>query len=216
MYHKAQRRHKVRKGKNDQFVSVYSIDTFAMLAYFSKQDIMSDMWYVRCAIGLLFCTTLLLSAADGRCAEQSIDQQITERTKQYQESLRQRAAQLSPSLQAKIEAQAEKTVEKNTAKWKNGEISLRIALPRLAEARWIAQFVAQHCPFSGSPNSSFEWKTGICDAVLTVTSVQSVVKSFAISVFDSAVVPSFVGLTSRNNGGISYFVRIVCTIVQRQ
>ena len=174
------------------------------------------MLFVRFAIGSLFLSALFFTAASGWCAEKTLDQQIAERTKQYQESLRQRAAQLSPTLQAKIEAQAQQTIAKNTEKWKNGKINIRIALPQWAEARKIAQFVARHLPFSGSPAGSFEWRTGICDAVLTVTSVQSVVKSFAGSMVDSVVAPSFVGLFRRNNGGISYFIRIVCTIVQRR
>jgi len=171
------------------------------------------MSFVRFAIGSLFVSALFFIAANGWCAEQNIDQQIAERTKQYQESLRQRAAQLSPSLQAKIESQAQQTVAKNTEKWKSGKINIRIALPQWAETQRIAQFVARHLPLPGSPAGSFVWRAGICDAVLTVPSV---LKFFAISVVDSIAVRSFVGLTPRNNDGISYFIRIVCTIVQRR
>jgi len=167
----------------------------------------------RLTIGLPFVSALFFLAASGWGAEQTLDQQIAERTKQYQESLRQRASQLSLSLQTKIETQAQQTVAKNKEKWKSGEISLRIALPRLAEAQRIAQFVSRHLPLSGSPAGSFEGKSGICDAVLTVSSV---LKTVAVAVVDPTVVRSFVGLTPRNNGNISYFIRIVCTIVQRR
>ena len=171
------------------------------------------MLFLRFAIGPSFVFALFFTAANGWCSEQTLDQQIAERATQYQESLRQRAAQLSPSFQAKIEAQARKTVNKNRELWKNGEISLRIALPHWAVAQQIARFVARHLPCSGFPAGLFEFGVGICNAVLTITPV---LQSIAVSVVDSVVVRSFVELTPRNNEGISYFVRIVCTIVQRR
>ena len=174
------------------------------------------MPFIRFAIGSLFVSALFFTAANGWCAEQTLDQQIAERTKQYQESLRQRAAQLSPALQAKIESQARQTVAKNREKWKNGKINIRIALPQWAEAQRIAQFVARYLPLSGSPAGSFALGIGTSAAALTVPSAQTVLKSFVTSVIDSIAVRSFVGLTPRNNDGISYFIRIVCTIVQRR
>jgi len=91
----------------------------------------------RFTIVLLFISALLFTAVQGACAERNdvdtIDQQIAERTKQYQESLRQRASQLSPSLQAKIESQAEQTVAQGLEKLKNGELDLQIALPGWVE-----------------------------------------------------------------------------------
>jgi hypothetical protein len=174
------------------------------------------MFSIRFAIGLLFLSALCFTTASGRCAEQTLDQQIAERTKQYQESLRQRAAQLSPTLQVKIEAQAQQTIAKCTEKWKSGKIDIRIALPQWAEAQRIARFVARHTPFSGSPGGSFEFDIGTSAVALTVTSVQSVLKSFAISVIDSVAVRSFVGLFHRNNDDVSYFIRVVCTIVLRR
>ena len=180
------------------------------------------MSFVRLLLGSLFLSALLCIAADGWCAEQnvdqqSIDQQVAERTRQYQESLRQRAAQLSPSLQTKIESQVRQTILKNTTAWKNGEVSLQIALPRLAEVRRIAQFIARHRPGSGSPAGSLEFGIGTVHAALTVTTFQSIVKSLSIPSAHFAISRSLAGCPFRHGGnGISYFVRIIGTIVQRQ
>ena len=174
------------------------------------------MLSIRFAIVSLFVFALFFTSAGGWCAEKTLDQQIAERTKQYQESLRQRATQLSPLLQTKIESQAQQTVAQNMEKWKNGRISLRIALPRLAESRWIAQFVARHLPLPSFPAGSLEFGLGASAIALTVTSIQIVMKSFAISAADSAVIRSFAGQFHRNNDDIPYFIRIVCTIVQRR
>jgi len=174
------------------------------------------MSLIRSVIGLLFLSALFFTAAEGTCTEQNIDQQIAERTKQYQESLRQRAAHISPSFQSKIESQVKQTVSKGLAKWHSGEIGIQIALPCRAEAQRIARFIARHLPFSGFPAGSFVFGNGTSGVALTVTSIQSVLKPFAISAINSIAVPSFVGLFQRNNDGISYFVRIACTIVQRR
>jgi hypothetical protein len=163
------------------------------------------MLSVRSLIGLLFFAALFFTAAKGWCADQSIDQQIAERTKQYQESLRQRAEQLSPSLRTKIESQAQTTVTKNTAAWKKGEVNLHVALPRLAEARRVAQFLARYSPFSGSPAGSLGFGSGIVPVALTVTTVQHVVKSVSISMVNSAIVHSLLlGLFRQDENVLSY------------
>ena len=182
------------------------------------------MSIVRFLIGLLFASALLLTAARGVCAEQkepnnanNIDQQIAERAKQYQESLRQRASQLSPSVQAKIESQVRQTVTKGLKKWKNGEINVRIALPGWAETCRTARFIARHRPFSGSPAGSLDFGIGLGGVALTVTSVQQVLKTWAVSIADSAIVRYSSICSFRQNGNVlSYFIRVVCTIVQRR
>jgi hypothetical protein len=173
------------------------------------------MSFVRIITASLFLSVLCFTAARGWCAEENIDQQIAERIRQYQESLRQRAAELSPSLQAKIESQAQKTVAQGTAAWKNGDVNLQIALPRLAEVRRAAQFVSRHLPFSGAPSGSLEFGIGIVDAALTVSTVQYVAKSLSI-LSAHCIVRSLVRCSFQQSGGVSYFVRIVCTIVQRR
>jgi hypothetical protein len=181
------------------------------------------MSFVRFTIGLLFVSALLFTAARGVCAEQNtadnIDRQIAERTKQYQESLRQRAAGLSPSLRAKIESQARRTVAKGLTQWKSGELDIQIALPRLAAAQRVARFIVRHLPFSGSPFGSFAFGIGTYPAALTVTSVQhgvkKVLKAFIIPIADSVVLRS--SIVPQNGGGIlSYFVRVVGTIILRR
>ena len=176
------------------------------------------MLRLRLTIALLLLSALLLTAVQGRCAEPSnIEQQIAERTKQYQESLRQRASQLSPPLQAKIESQARQTVADGLAKWKSGKINVQLALPGWAETQRLARFAARHLPFSGIPEGV--WGFGISggSAVLTVTSIQQVLKTLTVSIADSAIIRSLcVGSSRKNGAGISYFIRIVCTIVQRQ
>ena len=175
--------------------------------------IMSSLRFV---IGSLFIAALFFPAVNGNCAEQNIDQQIAERTRQYQESLRQRARQLSPSFQDKIESQARQTVAKGLKKWNNGELHLRIALPRLAEKRRVAQFVAWYLPNSHSPAGSLVNRAGGCAAALTVTSVQLVLKSSAISTADCPFTRSVVFPFRQSENVLSYFIRVVCTIVQRR
>jgi len=175
---------------------------------------------IRLIPGLLFASALLLTAAGGWCAEQNfldnIDQQIAERAKQYRETLRQRAEQLSPSLQAEIESQAQRTIAKGLEQWEKGELDIRIALPERAEIWHIAQLLARYSPFSGVPAGSFEFGAGLFVAALTVTSVQHVLRPLAISAPDAvAVVPS-AGLLRQGGDGVSYFIRIVLTIVQRR
>jgi len=176
--------------------------------------------FARFTIGLLFVSTLLLTAAGGWCAERNVpsdfDQQIAERIKQYQESLRQRAAQLSPSLQSKIESQAQQTVAKGLEKWENGEIDIQIALPDWVEVHRAAQFVAQHLPFPGSPAGSLAFGNSLLNAALTVTTVQYILKAWVIPVADLAVVRSSVCPSRQGGDVLSYFVGIVCTIVQRR
>ena len=173
--------------------------------------------FVRFVIGLLFTAALLFTAGRGECAEQNIDQQIAERTRQYQESLRQRAAQLSPSLQTKIESQAEQTTAKGLKKLKNGELDIQIALPGWTEARRIAKFVARHAPSSGAPIGTLDLGIGTLHVALTVTSVQYVLKVLTMPIADSAIVRSLFVDSSRQNGGVlSYFIRVVYTIVQRR
>jgi hypothetical protein len=176
--------------------------------------------FARFPIGLLFLSALLLTAAEGLCAEHDVpnnlDQQIAERTKQYQESLRQRAAQFSPSFQAKIESHVQQTVAKGLEKWKKGEIDIHVALPGWAATYRTAQFVARHLPFSGFPAGSFAVGNSLLNAVLTVTTVQYVLKVLTIPVVDSASVhSSFVGTFRQNRNVLSYFIRIVCILVQR-
>ena len=155
--------------------------------------------------------------AEGWCAEQNFAQQIAERTKQYHESLRQRAAHCSPLLQIKVESQARHAVAKGLKKWDSGELNIRIALPQSAEAQLAARFIARHLPCSDSPFGSLVFGIGTTTAALIVTSVQHVLKSFAIPIVDSTVVPaSFVCSSQQGDDGISYFVRIIRTIVQRQ
>jgi hypothetical protein len=166
---------------------------------------------------LLLLSALLLTAIQGRCAEpNNIEQQIAERTKQYQESLRQRASQLSPSLQAKIELQARQTVADGLAQWKSGKINVQLALPGRAETQRLAQFAARHLPFSGVPEGAWGFGINGSSAVLTVTSVQQILKTLTVSIADSAVIRSLCVGSPRHGIGISYFIRIVCTIVQRQ
>jgi len=174
--------------------------------------------FVRFPIGLLFLSALLLTAAEGLCAENdnNLDQQIAERTKQYQESLRQRAAQLSPSFQAKIELHVQQTVAKGLEKWKKGEIDIHVALPGWAATYRTVQFVARHLPFSGFPAGSFAVGNSLLNAVLTVTSVQHVLKVVTMPVADSASIrSSFIGTFRQNGNVLSYFIRIVCILVQR-
>jgi len=179
------------------------------------------MSFARSTTGLLLVAALLCTAIGGWCAEHNVpgnlDQQIAERTRQYQESLRQRAQQLSPSLQSKIDKQVQQTVAKGLEKWKNREIDVRLALPGWAESCRVARFVARHLPFSGAPSGSFEFGGGLLDAVLTVTTVQYVLKVLTISIADSAIVrTSSVRAPRQNGNALSYFIQVVCTIVQRQ
>ena len=182
------------------------------------------MSIVRFLLGLLFVSALLFTAVQEVCAEQkepntanNIDKQIAERTKQYQESLRQRASQLSPSFQAKIESQARQTVAKGLKKWNNGELDLRIALPGWAAAQQAARFVARHLPFSGSPAGSWVFGIGLDSAALTVTSVQQVLKTWTVLIADSAIVrDASLGSFRQNGNVLSYFIRVVGTIVQRR
>ena len=171
----------------------------------------------RLTISLLFVSALLFTAAVGRCDEKNLDQQIAERTKQYQESLRQRAAELAPLIQAKIESQARRTVAKGLAKWKNGELHVRIALPQWAEAQLVARFVARHLPFSGSPSGLLVFGSGASGAAVTVTTGQHVLKSFSISAVDSAISLSSSVCSSRHNSDVlSYFILVIRTVVQRR
>ena len=167
---------------------------------------------VRFAIGLLFVFALLFTAERG--AADDFDQQIAERTKQYQESLRQRAAEISPSFQAKIEAQAKQTVAVGLEKWNNGEIDICIALTQLAELQRVILFVAQQTP--SSPSNSLYWRANGCAAALVVTSIQLVLKSSAIYTTNSAPIDSAIAPHQQNSESISYFIRIVCSIVLRQ
>jgi len=81
----------------------------------------------------------------------------------------------------------------------------------------LTRFVAQHLPFSGAPAGSFVFGIGMSSAALTVPSVQQVLKALAIMVVDSAIVRSLSVCSLRQNGNIlSYFIRVVCTIVQRR
>ena len=170
------------------------------------------MLSVRFTIGLLFVSALLFTAVQG--AADDLDQQIAERTRQYQESLRQRAAEISPSFQANIEVQAEQTVADGLEKWNNGEIALCIALPHLAEVQRILLFVTRYFP--GFPSDSPVWRAGGCAVALAVTSLQLVLKSSAIYAVNFASSHSSVYPFRRGGEGISYFIRIACTIVQRR
>ena len=175
------------------------------------------MFPIRFTTGPLLVSALLFMAASGWCAEHSLDQQIAERMQQYQETLRQRAEQLSPSFQSKIESQAKQTISKGLKKWKNGEINIQIALPGLGETYRTAQFIARHSPFSGIPGSSSEFGNSPFGVALTVTTIQYVLKTLTLPVADSAIVRSYsIGAFRQNRDVLSYFVRIVCTIVQRQ
>jgi hypothetical protein len=176
------------------------------------------MLFVRLSTGLLFISALFFMAACGQCAEQTntLDQQIAERTKQYQESLRKRAASLSPSLQAKIDSQARQTVSEGMEKWKKGEVSLRIALPHWADARDTARFLARSLPFSGFPGSSFVFGSDAPTAAVVVVSVQHIVKLFTVPITDFAVNLSFVKLPRESGNVLSYFLLIVRSVVQRR
>jgi len=155
-------------------------------------------------------------AAGGWCAEQSLDQQIAERTKQYHETLRQRAEQLSPSFQAKIESQAQRTVVVGLEKWKKGEIDIHVALPGMLETYRTVQFIVRHFPLPGSPAGSFAFGNSLFNAALTVTSVQYIIKALTIPVTEAAIVRSSVSTFRQNGNVLSYFVKIVSTIVQRR
>jgi len=172
---------------------------------------------VRLTIGSLFVSVLLFAAVQGIAAgsdQHCLDRQIAERTKQYQESLRQRASEVSPSFQAKIEAQAERTVAGGLEKWNNGEIGICIALPHLAELQRVVLFVTRHLP--GLPGDSLLWKASGCAAALTVTSIQLAAKSPAIYTATFAPFRSVVSPFRQSSEGISYFILIVCTIVQQR
>lgn len=173
------------------------------------------MWCAsRFVTSLLFFSAFVSTAAGGWCAEprtaDDIDQQITYRVQQYRESLRQRAEQLSPSLQSTIKSQVQRTVAKGLEKWKNGELHLWIALPARVEALWIAQFLARHTSF---PGETLELGAGMFVATLTITSILHVLLSRAFPVDDVVVVRS---VDSHRQNDISYFIRIVRTIVQRR
>jgi hypothetical protein len=161
--------------------------------------------------------SLLFSALSLTCGQSvagDLDQQIAERARLYQESLRQRAAQVSPSFQAKIESQTRNAVAKGLEQWKKGEISIQIVLPHWAESQRIAQFVARHLP--GSPPGSPEWNASNGTADLTVSSVKLVMKSLTISAVHFTSIRSVVYPFRQSSESISYFVRIVSTIVQRR
>ena len=171
--------------------------------------------FVRLAIGLLFVSAWAFTAASGKCAEQNIDQKIAERTKQYQESLRQRASQVSPAFQSKIEAQAQKTVAQGLKIWKKGELDMRIALPRWADTQRIVQFVSRHFSGSDTPDGAWGFGTSMLAVAVNVTPVQCVVKSFTIPVADFVL--GYAGRLFRLDGNnLSYFIRVVAAIVQRQ
>jgi hypothetical protein len=151
----------------------------------------------------------------------SLQRQVAERARQYQETLRQRAQQLSPSLQARIESQVQQTVAKGLATWNSGgfdggEWNIQIALPHWAEAWRVARFVARHLPFSGFPAGSFEFGIGAFP-VAVVVPLPQFLKSLSSSAAHCAIIPSLAGNLSRQRCEvISYFVRIASTIVQRQ
>ena len=174
------------------------------------------MFFARFITGLLVVSVLLLTTTRGWCAEQNLDCQIAERTQQYQESLRQRAAQLSPSLQSKIEAQAQQTVATGLEKWKNSEIDIQIALPGWAETYRAARFIARYLPFSGSPAGSFAFGNSLLNAAMIVPTVQSVLKSWTIPFADLTIVRPSLGSFRQNGDLLAYFVGIVHTIVQRR
>jgi hypothetical protein len=182
--------------------------------------------------GLLFASALLFTAAGGRCAEREVSnglsvsndrnasndlsRQIAERTKQYQESLRQRAAQLSPALQSKIESQAQKTVAQGLEKWTRGKIDLQMAIPGWMATYRTASFVARHLPFSGSPAGSLAFGSSRLSAALIVTTMPFSPQVGGMPVANSTIVRSSMGSLRQNGDALSYFVGIVCTIVQRR
>ena len=170
------------------------------------------MSFVRLVAGLPIVLSLFLTA--GQVWADSLDQQITERARQYQESLRQRAAEISPSFQAKIEAQTEQTVAVGLEKWNNGEIDICVALPHLAEIQRVVLFVTRHFP--GSSGDSPVWRDGGCAAALVVTSIQLVLKSSASHPANFTSICSAVSPSRQSGASISYFIRIVSTIVQRR
>ena len=172
----------------------------------------SAMFPVRSTIGLLFVSILLFTAERG--VADDLDQQIAERTRQYQESLRQRAAEISPSFQAKVESQVQQTIAEGLERWTNDEIDLRIALPCVAEVRRVAPFVARHLP--GLPDGPLTWRAGNCVAALVVTSVQLVLKSSAIPAANFVPVHSAVSPFRQSSERVSYFIQVVCTLVQRR
>jgi hypothetical protein len=170
------------------------------------------MSLIRYFFGFLCLSIVWLTAAAGWGAEQSVDLQIAERTRQYQESLRQRAAQLSPSFQAKIESQAQNTVAKRLKQWKKGEIGIQIALPRYSGI----SFVVRHLPFSGSPIGSVVFGDSVLAVALTVTTVKQVLNSSAIHTILYTSIASIVHPFLHSSESISYFTRIIGTIVQRR
>ena len=184
-------------------------------------DAISGTWYndgmclSRLLVGLLLVSTFLLACGQS-VAGGDLDQQIADRTRQYQESLRQRANQLSPSFQAKVESQTQQTVAKGLEKWKKKEIDIQIALPHLSEARRIAQFLARHLPFSSSPAGSFAFGSGNLGTTLTITTGQHVLKPISIPIANLMANLSFVVGIRQSENIPSFFLQIVCTIVQRQ
>ena len=167
---------------------------------------------VRLTIGFLLLFVLPFTAERG--VADDLDQQIAERTRQYQESLRQRAAEISPSFQVRIESQAKQTVAVGLEQWQKGELDIRIALPHWIESQRAARFVAQHLP--GLPTGSLIWGTSGYAAAFTVTSVQLVLKSPAIHTANAATMRSAVCPFQQSGEGISYFIRVARTIVQRR
>jgi hypothetical protein len=151
---------------------------------------------------------LLCAAAQGLCAGQGVeqgnfDQQLAQRSQQYADSIRSRAAHFSPQLRAKIDLQTKRTIAKGF------EI-----LRRQYRAEQLAQFLSRHSG-THSPFGSFGFGSDNVEAVV-VPQVSRNVKQQVSSTFSTDGVESVSYRSTQNDDFLTGFALIVRTVVQRK
>ncbi|MDR3182259.1 MAG: hypothetical protein LBT89_04935 [Planctomycetaceae bacterium] len=132
------------------------------------------MLRLRLTIGLTAIMFVLLTSGQSRA---DINAQLDQRLQQYRQSLQQRAAKLSPELQQKIKVQAERTVKTGLAKFRGGQLNIRVALPSWKAAQEHICFLTRHCPFGSSPFELTVWLHCLAPAVLTGSTIPKTAES---------------------------------------
>ncbi|MDR3181611.1 MAG: hypothetical protein LBT89_01610 [Planctomycetaceae bacterium] len=172
------------------------------------------MLRLRLTIGLAAVIFVLLTSGQSRA---DFDAQLDQRLQQYRQSMQQRTAALSPELQQKIKTQTEQTIKTGLAKFRSGQLNIRVALPAWKAAQDLSRFLRRHSPFPNTPFGTFGFGIAGTDAVLTVSSFQRY--------FQTSVLPfSFVKITDADsfirplfrNDILTGFVQIAQTVVLRR
>ncbi|MDR3233590.1 MAG: hypothetical protein LBT46_08020 [Planctomycetaceae bacterium] len=143
-------------------------------------------------IGLSVFSAVLLTAvlpAVSLCRA-DFDSQLDQRLQQYRQSLQQRAAKLSPELQKTIKMQTERTIKTGLAKFRSGQLNMRVALPNWKTAQEHTCFLARHCPFGGSPFELTARTHCFASAVLTGSTVPKTAESLLFVPYKPASVSS--------------------------